>query len=213
MIFSKQISFIGLDINTTHLNWLQVGHRVVSAGREVIKINNYGKIDFLEKNDKGFPEALDRLVKEQNVNHGYVGISLKEPAVQTAPITIPANLSTRAIKKLLREKASSLFNQPISHLAFNYQLLRSAKYLSELNFLIAVIEKNTLQTWIAHFRKCPLKLKIIDMSVFAIYRGKQVLSQQNFLLDPKLDQTDFLKHIDLFTGCLGLVTHPELQLI
>lgn len=204
MIFSKQTTFIGLDINTTHLKWLQVGHRPVLPNRKVITIKNYGKIDFIEKNDMEFPETLNSLIEAQAFTHGQVGISLKEPAVQTAHITLPANLPTRAIKQLLREKASNLFHQPINNLSFHYQVLRSPKYLSELNFLIAVIEKQTIQTWVTYFRKSPLNLKIIDMSVFATARGEKVLSQQNFSIDPKLDQTNFLNQINLFTTCLGL---------
>lgn len=207
-MFQNQSLLMGLDINTTGLTWLQI----YQFKQAVAQIKNYGMVDFSE-NNLAFPAILKSSALKPLLEKSRIGIALKDHAVQTTEIRVAANCSTLEIKKQFKAKAMSLFNQPIKNLYFRHHLLGFAKNSpTELNFLLAVTERQVVEQWLGYFQACRLNLKLIDVESFAIARGKAFLKNQSFTLDRTLNTQDFSAKCTALQLCLGLTMHPEFSL-
>lgn len=206
MLLNK-IFRMGVDINTSHLKWVQIYH----VPHQIAQVKGYGIIPLNEKQE-ALSEALKSPDLSAALSKSTTGIALPDSSVQKTTLTLDANLSILQLRKIFRETAGSLFNQPIKALHYQYQVLGfSKKHTTQLNFLLVAVQKEVIEKWLAVLKTSDLKPALIDVESFALERGQEILKNQQITWEKNLDIYEFKNQSEDLSVSLGLAMHPDLK--
>lgn len=199
---------LGLDINTSHIRWVQIYH----TPHQIAQVKAYGVIAVKEQSTE-IPEALKSLALKPRLLKSAIGIALPDSSVQKTTLTLEANLSLIQLRKKFKETAASLFNQSTKDIHYQYQVMGFAKnHTSQLNFLVVAVQKQTIEKRLALLKACHLTPNLIDVESFAVDRGQEILKNRQITLEKNVDVNDFIQQSEYLTLSLGLAMHPKLAL-
>jgi Tfp pilus assembly PilM family ATPase len=196
-----QRTFVGLDINTNYLVWVQIYH--VQGQGALVK--NYEIVN-LKKNLHSATQTLNRITTTLQSNIS-LGIALPDTVVQTTTLILDANLSVFQLRQIFKEKSAALFNKPPQAIYFQYQVLGFAKNQPyQLQFLLVAVLKQTISDTLAFLKKSHLKPQLIDIESFARERGEIILNNRQLQLTTSTP--NFFQDIEHLAVSVGLAMHP-----
>ena len=199
-----QRTFIGLDISTSHLAWVQI----YPIRNQVALVKNYDIIDFQE-NSRGVADALKKIGATMQ-SHLSVGVALPDALVEKTTLTLDANLSVFQLRQIFKQKSAELLNKSIQEIYFQYQVLGFSKNQpNQLHFLLVAVLKQTISDTCIRLKTSHLKPQLIDVASFARERGEEILKNRRLQLDTAVP--NFFQHADRLAIGVGLAMHPGLK--
>lgn len=197
-----QGKLIGLDINTTHIRWVEV----IKTTSQTKQIRRYGSIKLELK--ENIQTQLKSTLTSHSLAKSDISIALCDTQAKKTTLSLEANLSALQCRKAFQRAAMALYDQPANSLYYHAHLLGFMENQgSQLNFLLIVTPKSTLKERLGLFKGCQVTPTVIDLESFAIERGQKLLSSSSLSFENSLDRN--FNSID-YTLSLGLAMHPNL---
>lgn len=202
-MFLNRCKLIGLDITTSYARWVQIYH----APHQIALVKAYGTVVLEE-----YHNEIRDLLKLPDLTSHAIAIAIPDSSVQKTALSLDANLSAIQLRKIFKETAASLCNQPIKNIHYQYQILGFSKNQpTHLNFLLVAVSKTVIEKSLSFLKSGCLTPKLIDVESFAKQRGEEIIKNQQITFEKNIDVDNFLKQSENFRVSLGLAMHPGLK--
>ena len=181
MLFGSSKSLVALDIGSYSIKLVQL--KKTGKGYELL---NFGMInlppDTLVEGEIDNPEAvvdaLRNLVKSEKVKNKQVVLGLSGQSVIIKKISVPL-MSEDDLAEMIREEAEQYIPFDIDEVNLDFQIVKAEGEIPEetvegegderqMDVLIVAARKDTIQVLLDIAKEVGLKVKVVDLSVFAL---------------------------------------------
>lgn len=172
MFFSKQKTFLGVDIGTSDIKIAQITNGSTST------LDTYGLVNLsyhidTKSSDQAINETasiLKELIVQARVTTKKCVISLPNSAVFTSVIEMP-KMSEKELNSAMEYEAKKYVPLPFSEVALSWSVVSANAANNSVNVLLTAVPKQVRESYIRIFELAGLELEIIEIEALALIRS------------------------------------------
>lgn len=191
MFFAKGKPLVALDIGSysiklAHIKQSGKGYELLNYGMIMLPPDTLvdGEID----NPDAVVEALRNLIKSEKIRNKNIVLGLSGQSVIIKKISVPI-MSEDDLAEMIREEAEQYIPFDIEEVNLDFQIVKSEGDIPEesveavaedeedelqMDVLIVAARKDTIQVLIDVAKEVGLKVKVVDLSVFALENAFEI---------------------------------------
>ncbi len=182
MFFSSHKPLVAVDIGSHSIKLAQV-----KKGRKGYELVNFGMIllppdtvmDGEIENAQALTEALRNLLKSEKIKNKNAVIGISGQSVIIKKISVPL-MSEEELAEMIREEAEQYIPFDIEEVNLDFQIVRAEGEIpqekgaapsgeeKQMDVLIVAVRKEVVQSYLDVFKEVGMKVKVVDLSVFAL---------------------------------------------
>ncbi len=178
----KSVPLIGVDISSTSVRLLQLGHnggryRVEHYAAEPLPAGAVVEKNIVEVEDVG--QAIRRALSRSGSKLKHAAAAVAGSAVITRVITMPADLSENDLEGQIQVEANQYIPYPIEEVSLDFEVIGPVRDNPELNnILLAASRTENVDMRVAALDLGGLTAKVIDVEAFAMENAFRLLTDQ-----------------------------------
>ena len=191
MLFGKGRPLIALDIGSYSIKLAQIkqsgkGYELLNYGMIMLPPDTLmdGEID----NPDAIAEAIRNLIKSEKLKNKNIVLGLSGQSVIIKKISVPI-MSEDDLAEMIREEAEQYIPFDIEEVNLDFQIIKSEGDIPEgkvegeadseedekqMDVLIVAARKDTIQVLIDVAKEVGLKVRVVDLSVFALENAFEI---------------------------------------
>jgi type IV pilus assembly protein PilM len=198
MLFGKQNSTLGIDIGTSCIKLVQIGHGSQSV------LETYGMVDIpepisLQTTDAVVHQVADllkNLMEKAHVTSKKCVVSLPNAAVFTSVIDMP-KMSDKELESAIQFEAKKYVPLPFSEVTLSWTVISDNEDGTTNKVLLIAVPKQVRDMYIKVFQLAGLNLEIIEIEALALIRSLVFEPQKNDVIidiGAKVTGINFVRH-------------------
>lgn len=201
MLFGARKTLVAIDIGSYSIKLAQIkksgkGYELLNYGMIMLPPDTLldGEID----NPDAVVEALRSLLKSEKIKNKNIVLGLSGQSVIIKKISVPL-MSEDDLAEMIREEAEQYIPFDIDEVNLDFQIVKTEGELPEekvegeeerqMDVLIVAARKDTIQVLLDVAKEVGLKVKVVDLSVFALENSFEINNE------PEIDASVALVNI------------------
>jgi len=195
------IPVVGVDISSTAVKMLELAQ--VGKGSKSYRVESYAveplapKVvdEKVIKDVEAVSDAIKRALRRTRVKANYAAVAVSGSSVINKTIQMPAGLSDNEMEAEVQMQAETHIPFPIEEVYLDFELIGPAEKnpAEEVDVLLVASKRNIVEDSIAAMNMSGLKVKVVDLNLFALENAFALLAQN----DPEIDPKDVIALIDI----------------
>ncbi|MBI3793995.1 MAG: type IV pilus assembly protein PilM [Nitrospinae bacterium] len=179
MFFSSQKPLLAVDIGTHSLKVAQIkknraGYELLSFG--CVNLPPDSVVDGEIENPKALADALSNLIKSEKIKCKDAVIGVSGQSVVIKKISVPM-MPEEELEEMIREEAEQYIPFDIDEVNLDFQIVggdamaepsSSGPDERQMDVIIVAVQKTIIQSFLDIFKSVGLKVRVVDLSVFAL---------------------------------------------
>ncbi len=185
MLFSSQKPLVALDIGSHTIKLAQLkktkkGYELLNFG--MIQLPEDTMIDGEVENPEALTEAIKSLVKSEKVKSKNIVVGISGQSVIIKKISVPL-MSFDELAEMIREEADNYIPYDIDEVNLDFEIIKAEGEIPEIkgespaesgeeekqmDVIIVAVRKDTIQAFLDVAKEAGLKIKVMDLSAFAL---------------------------------------------
>lgn len=173
---------LGVDITSSTVKLLELsksgsGYKVESYMVKPLPPN--AVVEKAIKDTEALAEVMRKVVVQAKVKNKNAAVAVAGSAVITKVVEMPADLSDEAIESQLAVEADQYIPYPLDEVALDFELIGpSADNADQMDVMLAACRRETVESRAQVLEIAGLHPKVVDVEVFAVERGFQLIADQ-----------------------------------
>ncbi|MEY3219527.1 MAG: type pilus assembly protein PilM [Pseudomonadota bacterium] len=211
------IPVVGVDISSTAVKMLELAQ--VGKGNKNYRVESYAveplapKIveDKMIKDVEAVADAVKRALKRTKVKANHAAVAVAGSSVINKIIQMPAGLSDNEMEAEVQMQAETHISFPIDEVYFDFELIGPSEKnpTEESDVLLAASKRDIIDDRVAAMELAGLKVKVVDLELFALENAFALLAQN----DPEIDPKDVIALIDIGASNMTFTILNDLKIV
>ena len=175
MFLSEKTPLVALDIGTSSIKMAQLGgkdHKYELLSFGVMPLQEECIVDGVIRRQEEVVEALERMIKAENIDTRYAVASISGEAVIVKKIRVPL-MSEAELAETIYQEAEQYIPFDIDDVSIDFQLLGTDESLEEdgekkMEVLLVAVQKDIIESRTEILYDAGLRPIIIDLDIFAL---------------------------------------------